>query len=180
MPIAYIEPDDSAWEYILVSKLMPYIECVKKWWSLYGKNEIESTGVSPMSFEDGTVVPPGIFIRTTSSARRSPIKYIQAFPFIPTRYLQIFKVPGGVCRMIERVCQRNIEIQGFKVIEKSNLPSTWHKGQFIALVPKDIYENTKNLGRYMYLSKNEILSISDGVLLDSTIRKCRRFKEGMQ
>ena len=171
--------NDLNWEYVLISKLMLYVECVKKWWGLYGKHEFNSTGVSPMTFDDDTEVPPGIFIRTTATARRSPIKHIQAFPFIPTHYLPIFKVPGGMCRMIERVCKRNLEIDGLKIIEKHNLPSTWHKGQFIALIPKDIYENSQKLGRYMYLSKEEILSISDGILLDSTIRKCKRFKEGM-
>lgn len=171
--------DDSAWEYILVSKLMPYVECVKKWWSLYGKNEIPNTGIYPMTFDDDTVVPPGIFIRATATARRSPIKNIQAFPFIPTHYLQIFKVPGGVCRMIEVVCKRNIEIEGLKVIEKNNL-RTWHKGQFIALVPKEIYENTINLGRYLYLSKNELLCMSQGVLPESMIKKSKRYLEGLQ
>jgi len=172
--------NDDEWEYILITKLMPYVEYIKKWWSLYGKNDIQSTGVSPMTFDDGTVVPQEIFIRTTTTARRSPIKGIQAFPFIPTSYLQIYKVPGGMCRMIERVCERNIEIDGLKVIEKHNLPSTWHQGQFVALVPKEIYNNAQKLGRYMYLSKEEILSIADGFLTWPTIRKCRRFKEGIE
>lgn len=174
------EPSDSDWEYIFVSKLMPYIACVKKWWRMCGDNEITSTGVSPMTFDDGTNVPAGLFVRTTATARRSPIKHVQAFPFIPTHYLPIYKVPGGMCRMIERVCGRNIEIDGLKVIEKHNLPSTWHQGQFVALVPKEIYNNAQKLGRYMYLSKEEILSIADGFLTWPTIRKCRRFKEGIE
>lgn len=172
--------EDSEWEYILVSKIIPYMDYIKKWWSSYGKNEFPGTGVYPMTFTDGTQVPNGLYVRATATARRSPIKHIQAFPFIPTSYLKIYKVSGGMCRMIERVCKNNkIVIDGYQVIERHNLPSTWHSGQFLAFVPKDIYDKALTLGRYLYLSNEELMLMADGILPESMILKSRRYKEGI-
>ena len=172
------EPSDSDWEYIFVSKIMPYIDCIKKWWRMYGDNEITSTGVFPMTFDDGTKVPTGLFVRTTATARRSPIKHVQVFPFIPTSYLPIYKVPGGMNRMIERVCKNDaIKIDGLQVVEKHNLPSTWHRGQFVAFVPQEIYNNALSLGRYIYIYKAELICMANGKLPESMIAKSKRYME---
>ena len=119
--------DDPIWEYVLVSKLQPYIPAIKKWWDNYESFRVVSTGVFPINYED-PVTPPGLFVRMTNTPVRSPIKGVQAFPIIPSAYLQITGVPGGVNRMIERVCMKGLEIDGFVIIEKHNLPSAYHSG----------------------------------------------------
>lgn len=167
--------DDPLWEYTLATKLMEYIPSVQKWWDTYDEQDISRTGVFDLVLADGTAVPPGLFIRTTNTAARSPIKNIQVFPFVPTSYLQLSAVPGGVNRMVERICSRGLTLKGFKCIEKHNLPSTYHKGQFIALIPEKFIEGKNTLGKYVYLTAGELSAIASGVLPPSVQLKGLNF-----
>ena len=116
--------DDPIWEYVMVTKLTPYLPAIREWWKNYDKLNVAGTGVFDFELSDdsNTEIPPGLMIRTTSTPVRSPIKNVQIFPFIPTGYLQISSVPGGVVKMIERVCKKGFEIEEFVIIEKHNLP----------------------------------------------------------
>ena len=166
--------DDPIWEYVLVSKIQPYIPAVKHWWDNYENMKIMSTGVYPIEYDD-IETPPGLFFRMTNTPVRSPIKNVQAFPFIAASYLQIMGVPGGVTRMIERVCQKGLEIEGFKIVEKHNLPSSYQRGQLICIVPVDIYNNAKELGKYVYLTVQEMSALAQGKVLTSVTYKCNRY-----
>ena len=166
--------DDPIWEYCIATKIQPYIQVVKKWWEQYEKMDVRGTGVFNFEIEgvEDKDVPPGLMVRITSTAVRSPIKNIQAFPFVPTAYLQIAGVPGGVNRMIERVCKKGLVIDSIKLVEKHNLPSTYQKGQFIAMVPESIYEGSQKLGKYVYMTLQELCAMAKGSLPQSVQCKC--------
>lgn len=166
--------DDPIWEYVLVAKLKPYIPAVRKWWEEYEKMQISSTGVFPIDYAD-VETPPGLFMRMTSTAVRSPIKHVQAFPFVPSSYLQITGVPGGVNRMIERVCHNNLTLEEFTIIEKHNLPSTYQKGQLLCFVPTATLNNTADMGKYVYMTVLELCSMAKGVLPQSVQAKCYQY-----
>lgn len=167
--------NDPVWEYIVVSKLQPYITAVKRFWDSYDKLEVAGTGVTPLVYDD-IECPPGLMLRMTSTAVRSPIKHVQVFPFVPTAYLQISGVSGGVNRMIERVCSNNnLVIDGFTIVEKHNLPSTYHKGQIVCFIPTEVLEGTKNMGKYIYMTTLELCSMAKGKLPDSVIAKCYQY-----
>ena len=166
--------DDPLWEYTLVRTLKPYIPAVQCWWKGYESMKIDGTGVQPIQY-DTVSCPPGLSMRMTSTPVRSPIKGVQAFPFVPTVYLNITSVPGGLVKMIERVCQKGLEIDGFVIIEKHNLPSTYNKGQFVAFVPKDVLENTKDLGKYVYLTTAELIQLAQGMCPRSVVGKCTQY-----
>ena len=100
--------------------------------------------------------------RVTNTPVRSPIKNVQVFPFVPVSYLQITNVAGGANRMVSRVCANEFMIEEFVIIEKSNLPSTYHQGQFIAFVPKDILNGAKSLGKWVYLTTPEMCALVQG------------------
>ena len=169
--------DDPIWEYVMVTKLTPYLPAIREWWKNYDKLNVAGTGVFDFELSDdsNTEIPPGLMIRTTSTPVRSPIKNVQIFPFVPTGYLQISSVPGGVVKMIERVCKKGFEIEEFVIIEKHNLPSTYHSGQFVAVIPKDVYEGAKSLGKYVYMTVAELCSMAKGVLPQSVICKCYQY-----
>jgi hypothetical protein len=168
--------DDPLWEYLVVSKLTPYLGAVKRWWSEYENMRILSTGVCPVSYED-IECPPGLAMRMTSTPVRSPIKNVQAFPFVPVSYLQITGVPGGVHRMIERVCYNGLIIEEFTIIEKHNLPSTYQKGQILCFVPTKTLEGAQDLGKYVYLTVQELAALAQGKVLSSVPAKCSRYLE---
>lgn len=169
--------DDPIWEYCIATKIQPYLPAVKKWWEQYDKMDVRGTGVFNFEIEgiDDKDIPPGLMVRVTSTSVRSPIKNVQAFPFVPTAYLQIAGVPGGVNRMIERVCKKGLVIEGIKLIEKHNLPSTYQKGQFIAMVPDSIYESSCKLGKYVYLTVQELCALGNSKLPQSVIAKCYQY-----
>lgn len=170
--------DDPIWEYVVASKLQPYLPAVRKWWEKYDQLKIMGTGVFPFECDDeGLEVPPGLNIRVTSTPVRSPIKNVQAFPFVPTAFLQIIGVPGGVNRMVERVCHNGLKLEEFVIIEKHNLPSTYQKGQFVAFVPEDILNGSKELGKYVYLTLQELVSLAQGKCVTSVKWKCGRYLE---
>lgn len=165
--------DDPIWEYVLATKLQPYLPAVKRWWENYENIKVLSTGILPIEYDD-IEVPPGLMMRMTSTSVRSPIKGVQAFPFVPTGYLQIAGVSGGVARMVERVCAKGFEIDGLKVIEKHNL-RTYGKGQMICFIPKDVLDGARELGKYMYLTVQELCSMAKGRLPDTVIAKCYQY-----
>ena len=157
--------DDPIWDYVLNSKLSQYIPHVRKFWEDIEDIEIVSTGVFPIQGED---VPPGLMYRVTNTPVRSPIKNIQVFPFVPVAYLQITNVAGGANRMVSRVCADNrFKIEEFTIIEKSNLPSTYHQGQFIAFVPTQLLDSIKPLGKWVYLTANEMVSLMQEKVIPS-------------
>lgn len=169
--------DDPVWEYTVATKLMKYIPAIKKWWEHYENLKVTGTGVFDFMLPEGdtTEIPPGLQVRMTSTPVRSPIKNVQAFPFLPTAYLQISGVYGGVNRMIERVCDKGLELEEFKIIEKHNLPSTYHRGQFVAFIPKDIYQGSKSLGKYVYLTVAELSAMAKQKLPQSVVAKCYQY-----
>lgn len=153
------EYDDPIWEYTLVSRLTPYIEAVRKWWQDYDKLDLRSTCVYPIEGED---VPPGLMARLTSTPARSPVKGVQAFTFVPTSYLNMSGIAGGCIKMVERVCAKGLKIQEFTVIEKHSLPSTYHRGQILIMVPTKVLEDIESLGRYVFVTKSEALTMLHG------------------
>lgn len=158
-PIKY---DDPIWEYTLATKLHPYIEPARRFWDKVEDIFISGTGVYPITGDD---VPPGMMYRMTNTPVRSPIKHVQVFPFVPVSYLNITGVAGGVNRMISRVCADDkFTIDEFTIIEKSNLPSTYHQGQFIAIVPTEILKGARTLGKWIYCTVPEMMSIAQGII----------------
>lgn len=171
MDIAKI--DDPLWEYILTSKLTPYLDSARKFWAGIENISIINTGVFPVDDEDA---PPGFMYRVTSTPVRSPIKNVQVFPFVPTSYLQITNVTGGATRMVARLCaERNFKLGEFTIIEKSNLPSTYHQGQLVAFVPTSVLEQTELQGKYVYLTHDEMVSMMNDVVLPQVKNKVIKY-----
>jgi len=158
--------DDPLWEYVLRERCEPYIAPVKKWWQEYDSIVFPETGI--YAIEDA---PPGLSVRFTRTAIRSPIKGVQAFPLLLTGYLQLSGVQGGANKMIERVCARGLEIDGITIIEKHNLPSTYMCGQFIAFVPTAIIKGERHIGRWVYFTDYELCSLINGKVTDSIKQK---------
>ena len=157
-----IKLDDPMWDYALATKLQPYIESVRKFWDNIENINVTGTGVYPITGDD---VPPGLMYRTTNTPVRSPIKHVQIFPFVPVSYLNITGVVGGVHKMINRVCMNDrFTIEEFTIIEKSNLPSTYNQGQFIAFVPTEILNGARTLGKWIYCTVPEMMSIAQGII----------------
>lgn len=154
--------EDPIWEYVMVTKLKPYIESVRKFWEGIENIHVHNTGVFPV--EDPNA-PPGLMYRVTNTPVRSPIKNVQVFPFVPCVYLQLTNVAGGAVRMVNRICAgERFAIDEFVIIEKNNLESTYHNGQFVAFVPRDILEGARALGKWVYLTTPEMISLlSDNV-----------------
>ena len=166
--------DDPIWEYVLATKLQPYIPYVREWWERVESIDINGTGVYPIISEDNDM-PHGLMYRVTNTPVRSPIKNVQVFPFVPVSYLQITNVAGGANRMVSRVCANEFMIEEFVIIEKSNLPSTYHQGQFIAFVPKDILNGAKSLGKWVYLTAPEMCALVQGKVTTSIKNKLIKY-----
>lgn len=150
--------DDPVWEYVLQTRLRPYIETVRAWWSSASELESLETGIMELTSD-----LPGLYVRFTRTAIRSPIRGVQAFPFVLASALQITGIQGGAKKMVTRVCADNrFVMDEFTIIAKSNLPSVFSSAQFIAFVPTAILENTKNLGVWLYFTREEVELLAKG------------------
>ena len=157
--------DDPIWEYTLNAKLAQYIPVVRDFWNNIEDIEIVGTGVYPIKGDNN---PPGLMYRVTNTPVRSPIKHVQVFPFVPVTYLNLTNIAGGANRMVSRVCADNrFKIDEFTIIEKSNLPSTYHQGQFIAFVPTQVLNSVKDLGKWVYLTAPEMIALMQDKVLQS-------------
>lgn len=167
--------DDPIWEYTIYSQLVAYIPAVRNWWAHYDSIENFNTGVAML--ESDIECPPGLMVRMTNTPVRSPIKNIQAFPYLPANRISISEVPGGAARMIERVCNKGLIIEEFTIIEKHNLPSTFQKGQWVAFVPTDLLKSVQTLGKYVYLTLNELMQLANGITPSTVVAKCKRYAD---
>jgi hypothetical protein len=128
------------------------------------------TGLYPVEYDD--VQPPGLFWRFTRTPIRSPIRGIQAFPFIVAGYLQLTGVPGGSTKLIQKLLlSRDYTLGEFTCLEIHNLPSTFNQGQLIAFVPTDIYVDSRNIGKWIYLTNAEISGLIKGEILETVKTK---------
>lgn len=165
--------NDPIWEYTLRMRLVQYIPYVRRFWNNISNIEVIGTGVFKFDDDDA---PAGLMYRVTNTPVRSPIKNIQIFPFVPTAFLKLSNIAGGVNRMVSRVCSSNqFIIDEFTIIEKSNLPSTYHQGQFIAFVPTKILSSRQSLGRWVYLTTPEILALMQRQVPTSLAYKAARY-----
>jgi hypothetical protein len=156
--------DDPVWEYLLRTRLEPYIEPARKWWTEVDMLEPADTGVYPI--KDG---PPGFMLRFTRTAIRSPIRGIQAFPFVPSAYLQLTGIQGGSVKMVERLCQDNTFIMDeFTIVVKTNLPSTYNQGQILCFIPTELLHDVASLGVWVYLTPSELNELGKASSLFTT------------
>lgn len=164
---------DPIWDYTLNARLVPYIPSVRKFWDNIASINVTGTGVYVIN---GVDVPPGLMYRVTNTPVRSPIKNVQVFPFVPTSYLNIVNVAGGVTKMVSRVCANSrFKIDEFTIVEKANLPSTYHQGQFLAFVPTNILNSSQSLGKWVYLTVPEMTALAQGVILKSVLLKVAKY-----
>jgi hypothetical protein len=62
--------------------------------------------------------------------------------------------------MVSRVCADNrFKIEEFTIIAKANLPSTYHQGQFVAFVPTNILNSAQSMGKWVYLTMDEMMAL---------------------
>lgn len=161
--------DDPMWKYVVASRIEPYIPYIRSWWLNVESYRVNGTGVYEMQN-----AIPGLYVRFTKSASKSPIKGVQAFPFIPTGYLQLSGIQGGASKMVERVCLSGLVIDEFTVIEKHNLPSTYQQGQFVAVIPTDVYNEARSLGVWVYFTNGELVDIASGNITETIKQKVLR------
>lgn len=165
--------EDPIWDYVLATKLQPYIPAVRKFWETIEDIQIHNTGVFPV---EGTDIPPGLMYRVTNTPVRSPIKNVQVFPFVPCVFLQLTNVAGGAVRMVNRVCAGDrFAIDEFVIIEKNNLQSTYHNGQFVAFVPRDILDGARTLGKWVYLTTPEMCALMNDMVTKDIKKKLVRY-----
>jgi hypothetical protein len=156
------EIDDPLWPYILTERLKPYMPYVNYWWKHLDLHKFYNTGITELNAPDA----PGLCVRFTRTALRSPIKGVQAFPFVGTAYLQLANIRGGACKMVERVCMDGkLSISGYTIIEKHNLPSILSQGQWIAFVPTYILVDIEhNIGQWIYVTQPELSKLVNGIV----------------
>jgi hypothetical protein len=152
--------DDPIWIYVLETRLRPYIDAVRKWWSEVDTISPYAPGIYELTG------PPGLYYRFARTAKRSPISGVQAFPFVNAAYLQISGVQGGSTKLVTRLCNAGrFKIDEFTVIARALLPSTLNQGQFLAIVPTEIYEDPElKTGRWVYMSNYDIQCLSKGTM----------------
>jgi hypothetical protein len=162
--------DDPVWPFIVKQRLEPYLPYADRWWDELDGLSPFDTGVYPIEYSADQ--PPGMFYRFTRTAVRSPIKGVQAFPFVVAGYLQITGVAGGSTKLIQWLLGANtFELGKYTLIELHNLPSLFNQGQAIAFVPTEIFVDVRELGKWIYFTNAEISSLIRGEVIDSVRNK---------
>lgn len=156
--------DDPVYDAVLRGKLVPYIKAAKEWWA--HKADVVTTESGSFALEG----PPGWTMKIARIPQHSPIKGVQAFPFVGTPALQLTHAAGGVRHMVQRVIGNGITIDGIVCLVRMNLTSTNQAGQFIAFVPEDELRNAPS-GRWIYFTPEEMMELTTGFLSGETRRR---------
>ena len=134
--------------------------------------DMNRTGSFPLPYADGT----GMMVRMTRTADKSPIKGIQAFPFMPADELRISAVPGGYKRMVKKVCGEEMEIDGMKIIEIENCRNTYTRGTVLAFIPPE--RLALRWERWMYIARDDAWALSRGVVPKAIQTKANKWVKG--
>jgi hypothetical protein len=162
--------DDPLWPFVLKERLISYIPYARRWWHELDNISPFETGIFAIEYDD--TQPPGLYYRFTRTAIRSPIRGIQAFPFVVAGYLQLSGIRGGSTKLIQRLLVNNdFTIDEFTCIELHNLPSTFNQGQLIAFVPTDTFNDVQSLGKWIYLTNEEISALIQRKVVDTVYNK---------
>jgi hypothetical protein len=162
--------DDPLWAYILRQRLEPYIPYVRRWWDEASELAPFDTGIYAIEYDEEQ--PAGLFWRFTRTAVRSPIRGVQAFPFLVAGYLQLTGIRGGSTKLVQRVLMDDkFTMDEFMCVEIHNLPSTFNQGQVIAFVPIDTYNDSRLLGKWIYFTNEEISSLIRGEITTAVRNK---------
>lgn len=169
MPNKDMPRGDKIYEYILIDKLQPYLEPVRKWWKEFENKTFTHTATFPV--KDG---PPGLFEKCARSPRQSAIYGVQAFPIIAVSYLNLPSMAGGAMNAVDEICKMGIEVEEFTVISKKGLPSTLMNGLFLCMIPTQVL-NDRPIARWVYLRPNEILELANGIVTNTLAERVLPF-----
>jgi len=165
-----VDIDDPIWPYTLEQRLRPYIPIMRNWWDNVNTLKLSITGITTLECSI-----PGVYVRFTRTAIRSPIKNIQTFPFIPSARLQLVGIRGGSTKMVERVCMDDkFTIDEFTILCRSHIRTILNCAQIIIFIPTIVLEDTKStLGKWLYFSKAELDLLASGNINEDIICKAR-------
>jgi hypothetical protein len=167
---------DPVYEYVFQNKMEPYIAWAKEWWKTWQEKTYFETGTYP----PGDGAPRGLFIRFSRTLAHSPVRGVQAFPYVSVPYLNLHHVPGGIRRFVDELCHSGFTLHGMVLIERRYLHGTERNGQFICIVPQELFTELDGRmvkGRYVWLSGDDILTIASGVIDGRIQRRFRRYCE---
>jgi hypothetical protein len=151
--------DDPVWAHLLRARLHVYLEAVRNWWAELELLRPLGTGV--YSVHDA---PPGLMYRFTAVATHSPIKGIQAFPFVPVNYLYLTGIQGGVSKMVTRMCKlQTLTLDEFTIVCKDNLPATYNRGQILAFIPTVLLDDVTQYGMWLYFKRSELQALAEAL-----------------
>lgn len=162
-----------AWERVLVDRLQDAIPIAKRFWAEVKNLDVTRTGVFPLSYAGET----GVMVRITRAASKSPIRGIQAFPFLPADELKIATVPGGYKRMVKKVCKDSMELDGIKIIEIENCRNTYTRGTVLALIPPERLNDRWE--RWMYITRDDAWALSRGEVPADIKKKSKKWIKEM-
>ncbi len=143
-------------EYLLSTRLIPYLKDMREFWQ-------QVTGINTMITGEHKF-KGDIYYRVTNTPNRSPIKNIQVFPFVSTANLGIGS--SGYQQTLAKICCENkFRIEEFTIIVKSGIPTMFQRGQWLAFIPTDVLEKAQDIGTWVFLTKEEMrnLCITEGV-----------------
>ena len=164
---------DPVYEYLFMEKIEPFVERARMWWDGYEKEVFYGSGTYPLLNS-----PDGLYIRFYRTPAHSPIKGIQAFPYVTTQYIDIQRVPGGLRKFLHQLCLSGYKYKEFTLIEKMYLHGTERSGQFICIVPTNMLSVKNSMGRYVWMTPDDISNISLGIVTEKMRDRFMSFSEG--
>lgn len=154
------------WERVLYDRIINLIPIAKEFWDNINDLDFYRTGSYPIpGYEKESMM-----YRITRTADRSPIKGIQAFPFVPSANLMISD--KGLKQMIKRVCGSDMVVEGMKLVEIDKCHFTYARKQVIAFIP--VERLNKRWERWMYVSMYDAYKLSVGIVTDEIQKKAKR------
>lgn len=167
----YDEYTDAQNLQIVFTRLAKYMPTIREFWKRY-PNDIMMDHVGSFMVDEANA--PGLMYRVCPNSIRSPIKHLQVFTFVPVAFLQISGISGGVNRMVERVCNE-VTLDEFTIVQKHASPATYNGGHILCIVPTEYYNGTKSMGKWVYLTYDELMLLRKHEIPVSAHQKFMKF-----
>lgn len=145
------EKDWTELERVFYVRLNEVLPDAKAFWNTEQGLDVSEPGVHKFRGKVMYIIYPKV--------KKSPIKYVQAFPFVPLKDLGIFGNARNIAPMCSAIVGGGLEVDGMEVRLLKDGSNNYRMSS-LAFIPKDVMD--RQLSRWLHLREEDVRQLSRG------------------
>lgn len=155
-------------ERVFYARVCDVMSDAKAFWEIEHGLDVSEPGVHRFRGKVMYIIYPKV--------KKSPIKYVQAFPFVPLKDLGLSIKANKTASVCSAIVGGGLEIDGMEVRLLKDGANNYRLG-FLAFIPKDIMD--RQLSRWLHLREEDVRQLSRGFVSYYIRDRTKAMMEGL-